>query len=258
MVYHILNGEALTDRFIETGINGEIIITRECLVDGNLEGDSLQDFFHTRAKYLAEEPCENEQDYFAWVVNEFEKIMRSPADSEFNLWFGYDLFCRANMWFILSLLYDMEIKKDVYIVYPSYLAEADRWKDFGGATPADLQKCFSGRTRLDENDIELGKNLWIAFKKNDFNTLQQLAAQAPLAFPYLQEVCNAHIERFPENGGKSRPEKIIEDIIVHTSPKFSIVFPEFFKREGIYGFGDTQVKKIYDKVMQSYPGSIDN
>ena len=258
MVYQVLNGDALTDRFIQAGIDGEIIVTRECLVDGKLEGNSLHDFFRTRAKYLADESGENEQDYFHRIVNEFEKIIHASAGSEFNLWFGYDLFCRVNMWFILSLLYDMEIQKDVFIVYPSHLAVADRWKDFGGATPADLQKCFSDRIRLDENRIELGKNLWTAFKKNDFNMLQRLAAQESHSFPYLQEVCNAHIERFPENGEKSRPEKTIEDIITHTSPKFSIVFPEFFKREGIYGFGDTQVKRIYDKVIQLYPGFIDN
>jgi hypothetical protein len=30
---------------------------------------------------------------------------------------------------------------------------------------------------------------------------------------------------------------------------FNAVFTEFFKREGIYGFGDSQLKQLYDKVL---------
>ena len=37
---HILNGDALLDRF-PFGIEGEKIIMRECLIDGNIKGDNL-------------------------------------------------------------------------------------------------------------------------------------------------------------------------------------------------------------------------
>ena len=65
----------------------------------------------------------------------------------------------------------------------------------------------------------------------------------------MQEVVKAHIERFPKDGSKGRPEKVIEDIIKNVSTDFHKVFKEFCNRESIYGFGDTQVKVIYDKVM---------
>ena len=32
---------------------------------------------------------------------------------------------------------------------------------------------------------------------------------------------------------------------------FGKVFREFWNRESIYGFGDTQLRLLYDKVMQS-------
>ncbi|KIC94507.1 hypothetical protein, partial [Flavihumibacter solisilvae] len=60
----------------------------------------------------------------------------------------------------------------------------------------------------------------------------------------------AHVDRFPKDGTKGRPEKVIEDIITHISTDFTEVFKEFWSRESIYGFGDSQLKSLYDKVMQ--------
>ena len=38
--YHILNGDSLKDQF-PNKINGDIIITRECFVDGDVKGGNL-------------------------------------------------------------------------------------------------------------------------------------------------------------------------------------------------------------------------
>ncbi|GJM35445.1 MAG: hypothetical protein DHS20C18_44460 [Saprospiraceae bacterium] len=41
--YHILNGDSLKEQFPEN-IQGEIIIARECLVDGSVKGRTLVEF----------------------------------------------------------------------------------------------------------------------------------------------------------------------------------------------------------------------
>jgi len=40
----------------------------------------------------------------------------------------------------------------------------------------------------------------------------------------------------------------IEEIIKSGRKDFNSMFHEFFQREGIYGFGDVQVRKMYDKI----------
>ena len=40
------------------------------------------------------------------------------------------------------------------------------------------------------------------------------------------------------------------EILKKNARDFKTVFKEFTAREGIYGFGDVQVRKIYDKVMK--------
>lgn len=245
MTYHILNGDALAYSFSEADIAGEIISTREALIDGSLAGDTLAEFWKSRAESLGTSLAE----YESFSVSEFNKILRAPDNSVFNFWFGYDLFCQANVWFVLSLIDSLAIQKEVYMVYPTFLAEADIWKEFGGADVEDLRISFSNKVQFGEQDFQLARELWQAYKNQDLLTLAQLAERKSACFPYLKEACVAHIERFPVNGQISRPERVLKDILQKGEIDFYKVFSEFSAQQGVYGFGDLQLKPIYDRLM---------
>ena len=51
MVYHILNGDALAQRF-PTDLKGELIVFRECLVSGPNTSSSHADLYKLRKTYL--------------------------------------------------------------------------------------------------------------------------------------------------------------------------------------------------------------
>ena len=249
MVYNILNGDSLAYSFPDTNIEGDVIVIREGLIEGDLSGNDLQDFWHSRAQYMGL----TEGEYHDKVINEFQKIMNAPDNSEFNLWFEYDLFCQVNMWFVISIINSLSIKKKVYAVYTSYLDKTNKhfWNGFGPANSSQLQICFADRILLSDVDLQLGQELWTGYKSNNLEELTRLAKKQSFAFPYLEEVVRAHIDRFPKDGGKGRPEKVIEDITKNVSTDFHKVFKEFWSRESIYGFGDIQLKHLYDKVMHS-------
>src|SRR4051812_39763377 len=107
MIYHILNGDSLAYSFPETNIQGEIIVVREALVEGDVSGSNLDDFWQTRAKCMGLTKVE----YSNKVVTEFEKIINAAGNSEFNLWFEFDLFCQVNMWFVISIINNLRINK---------------------------------------------------------------------------------------------------------------------------------------------------
>jgi hypothetical protein len=249
ITYHILNGDALFEKIKASNISGEVVVCRECLVEGDVSGDSLGDFYHTRAKYLESVYHESEGNYFKKVVSEFEKIREAPDGSEFNLWFGYDLFCNVNMWFVISLIGKLNIERKVFIVYPSYLSYSNIWKDFGTATTDDLHVAFRDRIFLSDLDIKLGEDLWKVYRKGDLKQLNELSSLSTTSFPYLNAICNAHIERFPPFG-KGRPEKAIQQILKQTK-HFPEVFNSFTVEEGIYGFGDHYVQRLYLPEIQS-------
>ena len=104
--FHVLNGDALTDRFNALGLEGKIIITREALISGSLEGNNLVDFYRARANYLVGPGPSDLQQYYAYSVAEFDKICTAGKGDRFFLWFGYDLFCLVNMLFIISRMKD--------------------------------------------------------------------------------------------------------------------------------------------------------
>jgi hypothetical protein len=247
MIHNILNGDSLAFSFPDAKIEGDVIVVREGLIDGNLSGNNLQDFWQSRAKYMEVTDTE----YHSQVVREFEKIMNAPDESEFNLWFEYDLFCQVNMWFVISIINSLRIKKNVFAVYTSYLDKSSKqfWNGFGPANSDELKVCYAKRISLSEADLQLGQELWEAYRNNSLEDLTNLSKNHSLAFPYLQDVVKAHVDRFPKNGTKGRPERVIEDITKNVSTDFHKVFQEFWNRESIYGFGDTQLKSIYDKVM---------
>lgn len=245
MTYNILNGDSLAYSFNEADIAGETVVCREALIDGSLAGNTLAEFWQNRATSLEA----TLEEYQSYSVSEFEKILNAPHNSTFNLWFGYDLFCQANVWFVLSLIDNLAINKEVYFVYPTFLAEADIWKEFGQANAEDLKLSFSNRVRFEAPDFLLAKELWQAYKNQDLPTLAQLAERKSACFPYLQEACQAHIERFAPDGTLNRPERVLTSILQKGETEFYKVFSEFSTQEGVYGFGDLQLKPIYDKLV---------
>lgn len=247
MIYNVLNGDSLAYSFPEAKIEGDVIVVREALIDGDLSGGNRHDFWQSRAKYIGL----TEREYHSKVVKEFEKIRNAPDNSAFSLWFEYDLFCQINMWFVISIINSLPIKKKVFAVYTSYLDKTSNqfWNGFGPANSDELKACYANKIPLNEADIHFGKDLWEAYKNGNLEELTNLSKNQSVAFPYLQEVVKAHIDRFPKDGTKGRPEKVIEDITKNISTDFHTVFQEFWNRESIYGFGDTQLKHLYDKVM---------
>lgn|GEM_PF-112664 len=251
MQYHILNGDALMDRFQASGLAGTVLVCREALMEGDLRGNTLPEFWHTRAEALSGLYDASRDDYYSDVVYQFEAILAAPGDTEFNLWFGHDVFCQVNLWFVLSLLASRPQPVPTFIVYPTYLPVEDIWQEFGPAKPKDLLNCFDKRIAVVAEDLALAGKLWQACRSHNLDEMRALGQGPSEAFPYLNVVCEAYADRFPAASQISRPERTVQDIVLNSNQvvTFSDVFREFTRREGIYGMGDLQVKALYDKVM---------
>lgn len=247
MTYHILNGDCLAEQLQQANIAGEMIVCRECLIDGALTGNTLSQFWETRAKHIANSYHTTTEDYQNKCITEFEKIINLPEGSEICLWFENDLFCQANMWFILSLI--KNTSSTIFRVFPVVNYASDLWKGFGVSNAEMLQQAYDAKVKLTNEDINLGGNLWKAYKTADFKKLKKLAVHPSSCFQHLGEVCQAHIDRFPLDNSIGRPERVVKEIIENKSKDFKIVFSEFSGQQGIYGFGDLQVKNIYDKLL---------
>jgi hypothetical protein len=241
MILHVLPGDAIVDTFRSAGIEGEIAVCREAFVDGDLAGGTLPEFWENRARHFGREYSQGADNYHETVVREFAKLTALQSGSEINLWFEYELFCQTNMWFCLGLLAGSTA--DIFRVAPVVLSEESVWDGFGNLSPDELTKCFSARVGVSQTDIELGGSLWSAYRTRDYAKLERLSKSESAVFPKLHEVCLAAIEK------ESRPKEIVKAIIDNGETRFDQVFGEFKARAGVYGYGDAQVKKIYQNLL---------
>ena len=114
--YHILNGDALKEQFPKD-LEGEIIVARECLVEGELKANGLDEFFKIRASFISRSFENNSiQDYYQRTASEFQKILDIKDNAEINLWFEDDLFCQVNFWFIVHLIYTNKIRFSCFLI----------------------------------------------------------------------------------------------------------------------------------------------
>jgi hypothetical protein len=246
---HILNGDCLLEQLQQTSLTGNFIVCREALVEGPVGANSLADFWKQRAAFIAQAYTVSEDEYFSKTVSGLQQLTSLPENSNVYLWFEDDLFCQVNLWFMLSLL---SVNKTivVYRVFPVIKNEQDKWKGFGIASAQMLEDAFRSAVVLSDKDIHLGKDLWEAYSKRDRDELRKLATVNSPGFHDLGNVVAAHIERFPGDGSEGRPEKTVRKIIESGITDFPDLFAEFSKRDGIYGFSDLQVKRMWEKVTK--------
>ncbi len=241
--YHILNGDALKEQFPQK-ITGEIIVARECLVDGDISGDSLEELFVSRAKFIGEHYGATAQEYQDKVVAEFNKLNKIVPDAEINLWFEDDLFCQVNFWFVLHLLSKAKAKNPIYLVRPQKHSQYG----FGGLDQVALNSIYEKRILL--TDLEVLSSLWTIYQKGDVETLLTKVGKIEKKYPFILAAAQAHQARIPKDGHPGRPVKAIKEIMQELqTDDFGTIFKEFCKRESIYGFGDLQVKRIYERIM---------
>ena len=104
MTLHVLPGDALAEQFSAAGIPGEVIVFREALVTGPLDGAYPDEFWDVRSNFVALEYGEDPIDYSEKVAYEIDRLTDVASGEDVALWFEYDLFCQVNMWFCLARL----------------------------------------------------------------------------------------------------------------------------------------------------------
>lgn len=242
--YHILNGDSLKEQFPHS-ITGEIIVVRECLVEGSVAGKEVEDLYTSRALYLSQNYGGTQKDYYDKVVTEFNKIIAINKGSEINLWFEDDLFCQVNFWFIVSLLTQNNIDKSLFLIRP----QTHNQYGFGGLHPSELIYIFKHKLAL--TAVDQIANLWSYYQNNAFEKLISTAQNLAPTYPFILAAVKAHIDRQPTKESEGKPTETLLKIMSDLgTEEFGPIFQEFSKRAAIYGYGDLQVKKLLDKIKE--------
>jgi hypothetical protein len=173
--------------------------------------------------------------------------MQNISDnSDINLWFEDDLFCQVNFWFVINLLKKSHSNFQFFLIRPKSHSQYG----FGGLNKSELISIFENKLELTELD-KLAR-LWDYYRINDTKKLIELSNHLKNSYPFIFAAVEAHIERIPTDGELGRPGQSLLQIMKELeTDEFEPVFNEFNKRESIYGFGDFQVKRIFDELKNN-------
>ncbi len=238
--YHVLNGDALREQF-PSNLEGEIIVFRECLVDGPVSAATEEAFYEQRAEFLVSSYGASSQEYLTQSRGELEKLEGIEVGAEVNFWFEDDLFCQVNFWFALYQTRQRHVSR--FLVRPFHLSPFG----FAAYDRQGLLEVYSNRTVLPPDGPLF--DLWNSYSKSDIKSLSSVASQLQVDFPFIEDAVEAHCQRRPHNGFLGRPSELLMQIQKElNTDQFGPIFGEFSKRAPIYGFGDVQVKRLLEEI----------
>ena len=244
---HILNGDCLKVQ-LQDIVKEKVIVMRECLIDGNVQGETLPELYASRANFTAQYPGCTVEGYYEVAAAEIDKIASIEIGSQIICWFEDDLFCQVNFWFVINLLVKRGHTKNISLVRPS------KGNDYSFATmtESELELAYQRMTKLLPQPLALLAKLWPLYQQNDANAMTAIAKQLGYEWLFLLPAINAHLRRAPDESGLGYPERQILVIATELgSIEFADIFQCFSAREGIYSFGDLQVKQMFDRVMNN-------
>lgn len=213
---------------------------RECLVDGPVRSDSLNELYEIRAAFLDDLIEDfNPKDYWKDAVAEFEKIQSIPSGSMVYLWFEDDLFCQVNLWFTCHLLYNNTDQLEVYIIRPKTLTQYG----FAAYDEAGLEQLFDDC--IEFPFVATCAELWRTYVNDDLQLLQVIACTFSDSFSYIKTAVHLHLDRLPSGQDSGRPKEVLKAIIEEIGDAdFSLIFKRFSEELYAYGYGDLQVKRL--------------
>ena len=238
--YHILNGEALHSQLTSV-LPEPMFAFNECLIEGPVSEMSSDEFFKSRLGYLAREYGDEVFRRYAELNDNLSGLSLLTAGESLYLWFEEDLFCQTNFWFVAYYLIHIEAPCTVFWVKPRSLSRYG----FGGYAPSELAGLYAEAVPI---DIEKIAPLWVAYAGGDFELLRRNALELGTISEHVVPAIDALIESKPKSG-VGRPLATMIDILkMRPEQSFAEAFNTFQEREPIYGYGDVQVKRLFDEA----------
>ncbi len=241
-IYHITNGDALSDRLEELKIEGVILTMRECLIDGPKDtSKGFEVFLKLREGFIYEQ-FGREHSYDEYVVSEFKKMKKISEDSVIYFWFEDDLFCQANWWFLLYYLRDSKAKK--------YLVRSGDTSPYSFARLSDkeLLNAFEVRVELVEQELTA---LWELYANDDSQGIEALSESFVKKYYFVKPAFKAHMDRLPSSNSLVKPKETVKEIGAELGfENFGKLFQEFQRRLPMYGYGDLQVQNILKELKK--------
>ncbi|MEM7162757.1 MAG: DUF1835 domain-containing protein [Bacteroidota bacterium] len=252
---HILNGDSALEIFKKTEIEGETIVFREMLCQGQCKEPILSEkFWEERQDFFKVHYNVSKEEYQADAQNEILRINDFlEEDVEICLWFEYDLFCHVNMFSIISYLDQKGKKENVYLICSGKNFGSEELKGLGEISTDDFMRLYDEKKLLSKIDFEFANYFWMIYQSDKHEELYSFTFQRHPTFQYMKDCMIAHFYRYPDKKtGLSYSQNIVLSMIDEGPKSREEIITELLRTQGYYGFGDLQYQKMIQDLSPLY------
>ena len=249
MTVHVLNGDAMVERFPIPDEQGSKVVWREILCEGPVRKDFDDAFFEARKNWLSTAFAHWEADmpdYDQEVNGELRKLEAVGPKDKVMLWFESDLFCQINLLGAVNYLIQLGVSPE-RIYQPVFGQPIYGFSDF---SQESLLEAAENAVPIAPDDMEWAQKLWQAFTDDQPQKLVPFLDDKPATLPDMPSALALHCQRFPSlYDGLSLEERMMLELARkrRTTP-YKQLMGSFFAATAELGFGDLQVQLILNRL----------
>lgn len=240
---HIHNGDSSAGIAKQSTISGEHFSWREALIGGPTPaGVTGKEWRRVRAEHLT--------DFYGVALDEAEielrtqdeKLASYPDHDEVVLWFEHDLFCQANLLYLLDWFAQRALgKTKLSLICIGEFPGLPNFRGLGELNAEQMSSLFGARQDVSVAQLNLATTAWQSYCSKDPSAIERLLETDTSALPFLRRAFQLHLERFPFlRNGLGRIENRGLEFINGGVSRFVDLFPRFCEAEPVYGLGDSQ------------------
>ena len=240
---HIHNGDSTAGTAREANLPGEHLAFREAMICGPVPAElPPEKFREVRARHLSESYNIDFAQCLRDLGDQQKALEQARDHDEVILWFEHDLFCQIHLVYLLNWFSEHKLGcPRLSLVSIDAFPGVEDFRGLGQLNETQLASLFPARQEITSGQLNLGSKAWRAFTSSNPTQIESLLQSDTSALPFLHRAMTKHLERFPSiRNGLGRIENVALDLIAAGQTKFMTLFPEFGRREAIYGLGDTQ------------------
>ena len=253
-VLHVLFGDEVRNEFLEANLEGDVIIFREALCQGECQYPIFSEkFWNQRIKFFTTHYDFTLEEYMEFSQNKIEELKNYLDDSLICLWFDYTLYSHINVFSIISFLDSSKKTNNVHFVCSGLNFGSQVHKSLGELNADDIKRLFSTKRALSKIDFEFANYFWMIYQSDKHNELYSFTFHEHPTFAYLKDCMIAHFYRYPNrlSGLSYSQEIILEQISEQPKGKEEIV-EKLIETQGFYGFRDFQYYKMIKDLDPLY------
>jgi hypothetical protein len=238
---HVTNGDSTGGSLERSGLPGAVLAWRDVLHDGPVPADvSPEELRAVRARFVADMGWGDYGETLAGFTARDAALAEYAAHDEVTLWFEHDLYDQLQLLQILDFLTGRDPSDTrLSLICVDSHPQVTPFYGLGQLTPEQLATLFPARQHVTDEQLQLARRAWKAFRSPNPETLETLLATDTTALPFLHDALLRQLEEFPSvEDGLSRTERAILEIVAAGERRPGPLFRAWMEREQAPFMGD--------------------